>query len=235
MCLSIDLSPLSFFSFFAIFFSFTPSSSFFLLSFSSFLSPHSKGNSGAKFKEKLSPLIQATQKLNVVTEWSFPNGPYEILDRPGTFQWWKLQPGVRSYQALTYEGIEESFNLILQMPPYDVVIGHSQGAIFASILLVQNILMNEQALPKAAILSGAAWPNPYGAEMMKLEDNFADISNRLFSVHCIGSNDTINPPNDARRLCRLFQGTELVHDKGHTIPLAPLDIRLYLDAIKKLL
>lgn len=57
------------------------------------------------------------------------------------FAWWKMPPGVRSFTATEYEGFEESASKVLeiwgqnnnsndlQQQPFDLVLGHSQGAI----------------------------------------------------------------------------------------------------------
>lgn len=54
--------------------------------------------------------------------------------------WWKTPEGVRSFEADDYEGFEESKEIVLEAlnnadEPYDLVVGHSQGAMLAASLL----------------------------------------------------------------------------------------------------
>jgi pimeloyl-ACP methyl ester carboxylesterase len=57
------------------------------------------------------------------------------------YSWWSMPPGVRSFTAETYgDGFEESAEKVLQTmqqqdPPFDLVVGHSQGAILATALI----------------------------------------------------------------------------------------------------
>ena len=123
-------------------------------------------------------------------------------------------------------------DLIKCNEPYDVLIGHSQGAILSSVILAQCLTCAKEDRyihkPKAAILSGNAWPNPYTEMFNKLTRNSFSLS-----LHVIGENDNVNPPTDAQRLCDLFGGERLLHQCGHTLPMREQDINLYMKFLKK--
>jgi predicted esterase len=55
------------------------------------------------------------------------------------FAWWQLKPGERFFTASTYPGYEDSVALVrraLQNSDFDVVFGHSQGAILLVAMFV---------------------------------------------------------------------------------------------------
>jgi predicted esterase len=79
------------------------------------------------------------------------------------YSWWSMPPGIRSFTADSYEGFDESTERVLhamqqQDPPFDLVVGHSQGAILATALLALGKIPQH---PRGGyILNGVAWPNP---------------------------------------------------------------------------
>lgn len=44
------------------------------------------------------------------SQWDFLTAPHEIA--PGRFAWWTLPPGVRSFEAEEYTGIDQSFKVM---------------------------------------------------------------------------------------------------------------------------
>ena len=81
------------------------------------LALHGKGGSGPAMARNLQPLVEATKADNWA--WSFPSAPHylEAFTAQGnvkqtTFKtgtaWWQLPPGVRSFEASEFEGVEES-------------------------------------------------------------------------------------------------------------------------------
>jgi len=187
---------------------------------------HGKGGNSDIFSKTLQPLIENSKVVGNF-EWIFLNAPHPMPSRG--FQWWTLPEGVRSFEALEYPGIEASLDSINKECPFDVVIGHSQGAILASLLLARP-----QQYPniKAAILSGAAYPRPYTDEI----EGAALLSpkRKLNSLHAIAENDVINPPSDARRVCKIFNGKEFSHTGGHVFPVAPAAIEKYCKLLNEL-
>mmetsp|Transcript_19188 Transcript_19188/g.39124 ORF Transcript_19188/g.39124 Transcript_19188/m.39124 type:complete len:425 (+) Transcript_19188:408-1682(+) len=159
------------------------------------------------------------------------SAPFSNEDVERGFQWWTLPKGVRSFEATEYGGFEQSEQLVLDKllssnsnnndnghyddcksiengndgscsNNYDIVLGHSQGAILLSALLARNeVLRNiptplpsnynkeedkkqkSHKMPMAYILNGAAWPNPYNSELLALSKhnntrNDNDIDNK---------------------------------------------------------
>jgi predicted esterase len=139
------------------------------------------------------------------------------------YSWWSMPPGVRSFTAESYDGFEESTEKVLQTmqqqdPPFDLVVGHSQGAILATALLALGKIPQH---PRGGyILNGVAWPNPYTRELEALR--MADGAPRVLMI--AGVNDHMNPPEQAMRVqvaleqagCAL---TTISHNGGHSVPI----------------
>jgi predicted esterase len=145
------------------------------------------------------------------------------------FAWWYLPSGERSSTAEFYNGFEISRATVLDAlvsagpPPFDVVMGHSQGAILIAALLAQNAIPQHPRV--GYILNGVAWPNPYTAELEAL---------RLGETHTkpprvlvlVGERDAINTPDQAYRVIAAleeagFDVTTLSHPGGHSVPTRP--------------
>lgn len=179
---------------------------------------HGKGANGNMFLKKLQPLIKASTNIGNF-DWSFIDAPHSL--QTGGFQWWTLPDGVRSFDAMEYPGIEKSFEVIQKEYPFDVILGHSQGSMLASILLSR---IDTYSSVKAAILSGAAFPKPFTKQ---IENSPFLTTRRLKTLHVIAENDAVNPPADAYRLCTLFRGNDFIHSGGHVFPVTPDAIDKY--------
>jgi len=186
---------------------------------------HGKGTNGEIYKRRLNPLVQSVSLKNDHVEWFFPNAPHLIKlessvnhhQPTNTFEWWRLGEGERSFTADFYDGVQSSIRFVEEFGSVDAIIGHSQGAILASILIARGVLGQSSFLPKKFILSGAAWPKPYGylLEMLKAEK----VKQNIKSLHVIGTLDEVNPPEMAEKLCNLLGGEILLHAGGHSLPL----------------
>ena len=195
---------------------------------------HGKGASGAVYRRRLRPLLEEVDSklgpMNV--NFIFLDAPHVIENGndKGFFEWWRLPPGVRSFNAKEYTGIEESLKLVEQQEPYDVLIGHSQGAMLSSIIIAHSVSKQGGHKCEGAILSGVAYPAPY-------HELFQSLQQGCFtnSLHCIGENDEVNPPSDAKKINKIMGGKELTHNMGHTLPLDDASIDLYIDFLKKML
>jgi hypothetical protein len=95
------------------------------------LALHGKGGDGASFERYMQPLIDATSHD---WDWEFPTGPHDDGSGAGGRAWWKLPPGVRTFEAAELEGIEESLAMVEQAWPFDGVMGFSQGAMLAAVV-----------------------------------------------------------------------------------------------------
>ena len=77
---------------------------------------HGKGASGAVYRNRLEPLLEEVYsnlgKSNV--DFVFLDAPHVIEEGndAGMFEWWRLPPGIRSFNAKEYKGIEDSLRLI---------------------------------------------------------------------------------------------------------------------------
>ena len=183
------------------------------------LALHGKGGSAKTFEKSLQPLLLATEQES---EWYFIDAPHAAGNG---CQWWNLSPGERSYEANAYNGINESFSLLkkkfVEDGPFDVVMGHSQGAMLASIAVVlssQQII--ELTSPKGVILSGAAWPKPFEANLGEYK---SVTQGKIKSLHSWSPVDKINAPTMALRLKEIFgqEAQELEHMGGCLLYTSP--------------
>ncbi|GAX25106.1 hypothetical protein FisN_10Lh307 [Fistulifera solaris] len=142
------------------------------------------------------------------------------------YAWWQLKTGERSFTANTYPGYEESAALVtqtLQKRKFDVVFGHSQGAILLVAMLANNQLATSSM--RRLILNGVAWPNPFSEQLLSSVPSGSPDKDwgNLEVLQIIGVQDRINPPEQAsqveealnRRGCKT---TQLHHPGGHSIP-----------------
>ena len=172
------------------------------------LALHGKGGSSSDLEQKLSPLSnQLRDKIQI----DYLNAPHE------NGQWWLLPPGKRSFTADTYTGFDMSESLINKVASdYDVLLGHSQGAI----LLISLLSLNK-INPKRIILNGVAWPNPFTKQLEELQID-GDEMKILFVT---GRRDAINPPDTQQRVKESLMNVDgidvstIFHDNGHGIPM----------------
>jgi predicted esterase len=183
------------------------------------LALHGKGNSGDQFRKSLKPLLDATPNC----DWHFINGPHK-LDRG--FCWWNLPPGARSYTALKYDGLEQSLDTLdaawATDGPFDIVFGHSQGAMLAAISVALASSDRDEIIfrPKSGIFSGSAWPNA-------ANDLLTSVNSSLPTLHIWGTQDDVNPWEMAMKLKDNFgcKADSLVHSGGHIVPLDEASIQ----------
>jgi predicted esterase len=141
------------------------------------------------------------------------------------FAWWKLDPGVRSYTADEYQGFETSVSQVLGTwalsnsdQKFDLVIGHSQGAILIASLLALEKSPYHPSL--GYILNGVAFPNPFKRQVESLSFAEEEITRCLFLM---GEQDKINPIRSAEKLKKALDeaGLNVVtisHPRGHGFP-----------------
>mmetsp|Transcript_14869 Transcript_14869/g.41799 ORF Transcript_14869/g.41799 Transcript_14869/m.41799 type:complete len:239 (-) Transcript_14869:112-828(-) len=171
---------------------------------------HGKGDDGERMREGLQPLIDSTSPGG--WEWICPTAPHKIR---GGYAWWLTEPGVRSFEATEWPGMEHSISMIEDLYPFDALLGYSQGAMLSAVLLARA--QRGQGPAKVpAVIGGAAWPLPY-------EDllNHLPQSGMPPTLHTIGSQDDVNPPIMALRVADCFgeMAHVLNHNGGHWIPM----------------
>lgn len=157
-------------------------------------------------------LADAEMKLEITSvQAPFPKG--------NGFAWWKMPPGVRSYTASDYEGFEDSAHKVLaamNAQTFDLVLGHSQGAILTSALLTLERIPYHPR--RGYVLNGVAFPNPFKSQLESLE--IEDAPRVLFIM---GLKDRINPNSTGEKLCvglrtSGFRTSTIKHPGGHGFP-----------------
>ncbi|KAJ8601933.1 hypothetical protein CTAYLR_004444 [Chrysophaeum taylorii] len=179
---------------------------------------HGKGGSGPSMRDRFARITSALPEFDFV----FPTAPHESS---GGFAWWLVKPGERSFTATEFIGLEDSLNLIRReqkQTRFEAVWGHSQGAILLAAVLARaqryrgNFGLSPPVFAHSRlvkyILNGAAWPAPFEDDLRDL----TEVNER--TLHCYGTADDINPPDQAARLAALFDGTTYVHSGGHYVP-----------------
>jgi predicted esterase len=164
-------------------------------------------------------LNHANMKLEITAvQAPFPKG--------SGYCWWTMPPGIRSFNAKKYEGFEESATKVLNVwktaqNEYDIVLGHSQGAILIASLLA---LKRTPYHPKRGyILNGVGYPNPFTADIESLTTGNDGPSLNPRVLFILGRQDKITPNasgeqlRDALSKAR-FQVDSCYHEGGHGLP-----------------
>mmetsp|Transcript_26998 Transcript_26998/g.64459 ORF Transcript_26998/g.64459 Transcript_26998/m.64459 type:complete len:272 (-) Transcript_26998:297-1112(-) len=186
------------------------------------LALHGSEGNKEEFKDRMEPLKSSLAKQGVDLVVTAIDAPFSKGN--DGLAWWAMPPGVRSFNAETYGGFEDSSTLVLdalknpQQSPYDLIVGHSQGAILlASLLALQRIRSHPN---RGYILNGVAWPNPYSHQLDSLDYKDSDNPRILFVV---GENDKITPSSNTGKVSSSFDKAGLTtstvrHDGGHGLP-----------------
>lgn len=193
------------------------------------LALHGSEGTGPDFIERLEPLRGALNRDNLNVQITALTAPFS---KGAGFAWWTIPPGVRSFTATEYEGFETSVALTLdtlqQQGPFDLILGHSQGAILLSALLALKRIPSH---PKMGyILNGVAVPNPFKSELEQLQilpGGENDIVPRVLFI--VGENDRINPKTTAEtvKTCMERAGLQVsacYHPRGHSVPVEDANV-----------
>lgn len=137
------------------------------------------------------------------------------------YAWWLMPPSVRSFNAKEYEGFDDSADKVIETvkaadPPFDLVIGHSQGAILTTALLALERFPSHPRL--GYILNGVAWPNPYTNELESLS-----LPGACRVLIVTGEADKINAPAQQERVQKTLDNagcdvSVIRHGGGHSVP-----------------
>lgn len=179
------------------------------------LALHGKGSSSKEIEKALMPLYDNNYNNSNLLK---NNIEIDYLDAPHeNGQWWLLPPGKRSFTADTYIGFEESDKLVTSISSdYDMLFGHSQGAI-----LLVALLSLGKIKPKTMVLNGVAWPNPYTNEL----ENLKLHNDKMKILFITGRKDKINPPNTQERVKESLMEaginniSTIYHNNGHSVPM----------------
>ncbi|KAG7347389.1 serine hydrolase [Nitzschia inconspicua] len=187
------------------------------------LALHGSEGDANEFPRRLSALNQTLMKYSINLDITAVEGPFP---KGSGFSWWTMPPGVRSFNAKEYEGFEESATRVLDCwknNDFDMVLGHSQGAILIASLLALN---RAPYHPKRGyIFNGVSFPNPYTQDVASLTvvpTITPSLPPKILFI--LGQNDKITPNASGEQLREGlskagFQVDSCYHKGGHGIPL----------------
>jgi predicted esterase len=109
---------------------------------------------------------------------------------------------------------------------FDIVLGHSQGAILMAALLSLHEKLWDASGPSGYILNGCAWPNPYSNSLLSITDRrqrsgtFDSLPRIIFVM---GAEDSINPIDSALQVHDAYFAADfdvsiVNHGGGHSVP-----------------
>lgn len=186
------------------------------------LALHGSEGDADEFPSRLSALGDVLrEQSSLQLDITAVQGPFS---KGSGYSWWNMPPGVRSFNAKEYEGFEESATKVLDVwnnGTFDLVLGHSQGAILIASLLA---LGRAPYHPKQGyIFNGVSFPNPYSQE---ISERIADVDAKgLFPcvLFVMGRNDRITPNSSGEQLrdglAKVgFHVDSCYHDSGHGLP-----------------
>ena len=189
------------------------------------LALHGSGGTAWEFPEKLQSLRTALLEHGVETEITAISAPFV---KENGFSWWTMPPGVRSFNATEYIGFEESKARFLEAcdkaeAPFDLVVGHSQGAILvASLLALEGLPYHPRA---GYILNGVSFPNPYkhDLELLAKGADAATSAQNPRILFVLGKKDQIAPNTTGEKLREAlgacgFGVSSCYHEGGHGFP-----------------
>jgi len=186
------------------------------------LALHGSEGTGPEFVERMNPLVEALRsQQNVELQLTAITAPF---GKGQGFAWWTMPQGVRSFTAQEFEGFETSASLVIETVekegPFDLVLGHSQGAILISALLALKRLSTHPSI--GYILNGVAMPNPYKDELESLKTDVSPSPRMLF---VLGENDKMNPLEIGNKVktCMEQAGLDVsvcYHNGGHSVPVS---------------
>jgi len=122
--------------------------------------------------------------------------------------------------------MDKIFSKSTQTANFDIILGHSQGAILlAALLSLHEKLWNARSGPPGYILNGCAWPNPYCRSLMSIsarkEIGMVDMLPQIAFI--MGKEDNINPVESAMKVHDAFvPGFDVSivnHGGGHSVPI----------------
>ena len=154
-------------------------------------------------------ILKAIQKLlgNKCKEYEIvsPNGPYKIGE--DKYGWWNLPSKELFCKPHLYENVEDAIELVKSIGHVDIVIGFSQGAVLATILLGQKIITG----CKLVILMS-------GSDIMD-ERYISDEKIDTKSIHILGIKDTLCFKEYSLKLSERYINKDISEHKwGHVIP-----------------
>jgi predicted esterase len=192
------------------------------------LALHGSGGTGEEFPKRLTALKKALAFHSASSDGDTLELEITSIQAPfvkeNGFSWWTMPPGVRSFNAEEYTGFEESATRVVDVwesGGFDVVLGHSQGAILVGALLA--LKRTPYHPPGGYIMNGVSFPNPYSKELESLVEDTIDGESAPRILFLLGKRDKIAPNPTGEKLRDLldkggFEVSSCYHDGGHAFP-----------------
>eukprot|EP00668_Euglena_longa_P001762 GGOE01002072.1.p1 GENE.GGOE01002072.1~~GGOE01002072.1.p1 ORF type:complete len:274 (+),score=51.80 GGOE01002072.1:73-822(+) len=208
---------------------------------------HGYLQSADKFRGKSYGLMKGLKKQ---AEFDFIDAPHliEPIDvaegAAPRYTWWR---SVDVPTGKRYDGFWESVQRIVEVlklkGPYDGILGFSQGAMMAALMLA--VVMGDSEvdavdLPRPTrhalkahlrfgILAGGFKPRD-----IRLHRLFAEPVRGVQTLHIIGESDALVPPERSHELADLFADAEVMtHAGGHYIPASAEHRTVYRDFLQR--
>ena len=205
------------------------------------LALHGSEGNGEEFVTRLDALRRALASKSIDLEITTVDGPFPRGKGTSNylslllfakwahcffegFCWWNMPTGVRSYNAEEYEGFDTSASKVRsawESQSFDIVLGHSQGAILIAALIAIGEYPYHPSL--GYVLNGAAYPNPYMPQLkaLKVRCDEAKPPPRVLCI--IGQNDQITSSSIQIELRNHLERADLAvstieHPGGHSFP-----------------
>jgi len=169
---------------------------------------HGYRQNGELMSKKLTKIFGA--QVNLIC----PTGPYYSDNTDNSKRgWWQLESKEMFTQEHTYLGYNEALSeinkLLTTVDTIDFLIGFSQGAVFTTLLLANDLLISKNV--KGVILIS-------GSPIMDISLRDIKIIN-LPSLHIVGDNDTLCSSIFSKQLVLNYYQPEFYHHRyGHVIP-----------------
>jgi predicted esterase len=186
------------------------------------LALHGSEGTGPDFVERIKPLVDSLLTQHIELRLTQITAPFE---KGNGYAWWTMPPGVRSFTATEYGGFETSASLVVDTiekeGPFDLIFGHSQGAILISALLALQRLPTHPSV--GYILNGVAMPNPFKEQLESLNIKQESTVPPPRVLFVLGENDKINALEIGERVKDAMEGAGLdvqvcYHTGGHSVP-----------------
>ncbi|GCB85699.1 hypothetical protein scyTo_0026326, partial [Scyliorhinus torazame] len=150
--------------------------------------------------------------------------------------WWFSDPGEESFNALdhveTSKGLEESLETVskamVELGPFDGILGFSQGAAFVSMICA----LKQQGDPRfqfdfAILVAGFR-------SRCKQHDRFYQEPIAVPSLHVFGDTDQVIPGEMSQELSTFFvDPVVLTHPGGHFVPVSAPQKPVYLEFLER--
>lgn len=188
---------------------------------------HGYLQNGDMIRKCFEKLLTKTFIKNSGVELIAPHGPLKIENekRKNSCGWWFLGSAKLFVQPHKYENIEAAIQVVneeLKNHQPDIVIGFSQGAVLATILLGAEII----DCKKVFLLSGS--------DIVDV-DHHPKHKIRTTSIHWTGQRDDLVLGDESRKLGKRFENTEFhCHKWGHVIPKDNLLKQQLIDTVKQI-